>query len=47
MTMVDFVTESIFSKASDPYNMKALQKMAVTWSVPESVFSKVSGLCYK
>ena len=30
-----------------PVNMKALQKMAVTKSVPESVFSKASGLYYK
>ena len=30
-----------------PVNMKALQKMAVTKSVPEPVFSKASGLYCK
>ena len=56
--VADYLTESVFSLKmlqslffvrfrTFPINMKALKKMAVTKSVPESVFSKASGLYCK
>ena len=46
--MADFVIESVSIRPQTfPINMKALQKMAVAKSVPESIFSKASGLYCK
>ena len=45
MVMTDSVSESVLVRLQTfPITIKALQKMTVTKSVPESVFGKASGL---